>query len=79
MGASWLDKAHARLMAMPNIGLRSPLEGQFLRGIELWDSIDSILHGSVEGCALGKAGPCRPEAIVSCRACADLMSQGVLL
>lgn len=56
---------------MDNIGLRSPLEAQFLEGIKLWDALDYILHDSAS-CVLGRAGPCKPNAVISCRACAGL-------
>ena len=68
----WLADAHRHLMALPEVGRRTPLEAQFLAAIHEWDTMDEQLRriSLFEGCVWGPGRRCLDESPITCRGCA---------
>lgn len=69
-GATWLIATQEQLLSMPSLGVGTPLEDQFLLGIDLWDCLHNVVDSGGNNCVLEASGPCKEKAIVTCRACA---------
>lgn len=70
-GQQWLIDTHERLFSLPDIGLGSRLERQFLSGLDQWDYQDSLLRQlyDYQHCIHGPSARCPDAAILNCRGC----------
>ena len=68
-GQAWLVATHNKLLSLPNLGLGSRMEAQFLFGLDTWDQLDNLLRQvyNYRDCIYGPDQRCPGNAIVSCQ------------
>jgi len=71
-GHVWLTEQHSALLAMPNIGLRTTEDRQFMAALSLWGDLERFLRWVYEyqGCVTAE-GHCPEGSPVNCSACGD--------
>lgn len=69
-GQAWLVDAHARLLAMRDLGIGSSEEARFLIALSCWDDLELMVRFVYDyvGCVIGEKG-CDPDSPVVCKAC----------
>lgn len=76
-GQAWLSAQRDVLDAMPDVGIGTEAERDYVSAIELLVGVETTLRLTCEyhGCVRGELGPCDPLAVVRCMVCAGMEEQ----